>query len=384
MKNSIQVVKKVDYSTALDEFIAKTSSSIEAIDYDELEQVDAIRLQKNDDHKTAIYEIYRAFDSRFDDLRLTYHDVDKLCKEYVHVPYAHHFRAPHHMLVKPWSYGQAKLDAATLTEIAIDVIATNFIKHWPQNPIQPIVIPCHPSVPMTVKQLLINTIEEVRMALKYGSAWDRSSIHRAFDAEKYPGLEFFIQTSDYPIQFILPGKIELEVGESMQCRYENSSHKTYLCFALPGMGKTTAVKSLNEGGFHAIDLDSPATDYDKALFRTGEVRRAHTAYLNSLALGDMDFIMDYPDRVDFMQLDLSRIEVIFFMPYNVDFAIKNIMRRDGKEDAFTLKYTESGKAWYNDWQDLIRLLSDFPNVRSYYSDYYVLESINKYLLVEEA
>lgn len=327
-------------------------------------------------HKSAIYALYAAIEPRFDELQLILHDVDK-CKSPTEVE--HKLYAPHHMLCRPWSYGECYLDSYTLLEIALDVITAHYIKHNGGD--TPILIPCHPSIPLSVRQLLMNTIEFVRLGLSRNLRNEVKDYDEIF--EDYPELEQFAKTTQYKVNFIHPEPSVMEAGARAQEEYEHDDHVTHLIFALPGMGKTTAMKKLNLLGHFAVDFDLHVKGDMKVNLRTEHMRRATTAYINQLAIQNCDFVFGWYDQIDFTTLDWSRIDIWVFMPYDIYFAIDNARKRvNGQKSKFNDEYVKEGAHWYAGWNAFIDKMKDNPRFHALYSDYYVSHFITKYFNID--
>lgn len=374
MKKSIKdfPILKVAYNDALTDFMMIYHHDIDWEKYEENYPVECKRL---DDHKAAIYALYRCVDRRFDDLQLTLHDTDKTtCNNKTE----HKMYAPHHMLVRPWSYGECYLDSCTLMEIALDVIAAHFIKHEAGN--TPIPIPCHPSVPVAVRQLIVNSIEFVRVSLIRDGRNELKEYDPIFD--KYPELKDFANNPQYTVNFCWPEDLIMFEGALAQSRYDNDRHITHIICAMPGMGKTTALRNLETAGYSAIELEHNVSDNMKARLRTNHMRMANSAYINALAMQNCDFIFAWYDQIDFTILDWSRIQVHFFMPYNVGFAVDNVINRQSSSINFVYQYQEHAKEWYNDWVQFISTLEDVLNVHVYYNDTYVSDFIEKFFNIK--
>lgn len=322
-------------------------------------------------HKSAIYDLYSVVNDRFDDFQLVMHDEDKvkLPTEVEHKAFA-----PHHMLTQPWSYGECYLDSSTLLEMALDVITAHYIKH---NGNGDILIPCHPSVPVAIRQVVVNTIENVRVALSKNLRNEDSLEKDIFD--KYPQLLKFAQSSQYKINFIYPTTEVMVAGAIRQREYEGDKHITHLVLSLPGMGKTTAMKRLNKAGFFAVDFDLKVKGDAKKNMFTTNMRLASTEYFNALAKQNCDFIFGWYDQMDFTTLDWSRIDVYMLMPYDVNTCLtRAIERENGRESDFIKEYKISAYQWFEDWKKMADILSQFSGFHVLTSDYTVSKFISKY------
>lgn len=370
MKNKIKdfQISKVAYNDALTNYLFDNCDPEMEKNFNKNYFEEWIRLNS---HKTAMNALYAAIEPRFGELQLISHDIDK-CS--LPTKIEHRLNAPHHMLCKPWSYSQCYLDSYTILEIALDIITAHYVKHECDDDTLP--VPCHPSVPVSIRQLLVNTVEFVRLGLSRNLDNEISSNNRIFDY--YPELKKFARNPQFKIAFICPESSIMKAGEEEQNDYENDNHVTHLIFALPGMGKTTAMNKLNLSNYFAVDFDFPIKGEMKANLRTDHMRRANSAYINQLAIQNCDFVFGWYDQIDFSTLDLSRIDIWVFMPNNVDFAINNTIKRvNGKKSKFNDDYIKFGTEWYNGWQKFISKMQNNPKFYALYGDYTVSQFITK-------
>lgn len=141
-------------------------------------------------------------------------------------------------------------------------------------------------------------------------------------------------------------------------------NKTLLIFAMPGTGKTTIVKAINNNLSPikrlAVDFDYTAPRAAKFNASWCKIRKAQTDIINTYPDLGVKLITAFPDAVILKDVDRSKIQIVWLLPqddpvYLVDRCDQRSLMRLGHLTSFDIEYRKCRFEWTQKWWNTFKM-----------------------------